>query len=336
MARVRTAYWLNITAMALVPAGMVLFGKTANADAFNDDWRDQLQVFSFSDATTDDNASPSGKKYIIDPGADAYSQEVYERPTSQMDTAYLGVPASRTYYEFLDIDTGEFALDSSNQTAYFSLNMIGDAEISNGTSTVKGFSDYYRVRASSESDFALGESGPNSFMFGVKDPSGKLTDSFSSSGAYESTQVWVDDPSDGSVAGTGIGTTAEGTLGFAEYTSEGASSAIRARLNGNSIELAVDYGALDIEQSVFTNLIFEANKGVTDVSNSFFNDAYTLDEAGTPYDLRNRPENIYEVDTLAAGVGGSPVSSAPAPVPGIAIALLSAFGVFWRRRVRGS
>ena len=306
------------------------------ADSFADDWQSQFRVTTFTDHRTDDNASNGDTRWTVDPGADRYSRELYERPFSSMDETVGGAPAASTYFEFLDISTGQVALDRVNKHAYFSIDLVGQDEVSGGSSSTKGFSDYYRIRLSSNRNFASTGSDVSSYMFGVKDPSGKLTGSFNDAVAYENTQVWYDDPADGAVSGTGISVTDEGTNGYAELTSEGSSADIRARLDGDSIQFVLNYGdsGLDLQRSVFKNIMFETTKGLSDTGNYFWNDEYSLDEAGTPYDLYNRPENIYEVDTL---LGGLSFSAAPAPELGSRLSGLILIGGLFclmRRRLQ--
>lgn len=172
-------------------------------------------------------------------------------------------------------------------------------------------------------------------MFGVSGAGGTLTDSFSSVNAFNNTQAWYDDPLDGGVTGTGLTVTDEGTFGYAELTSEGSTSDISARLVDNSIQLAVDYGNLDIKKSVFRNLLFEANSGDTNPLNAFLNDEYSETEAGSPYDLANVPDSIYEIDTLKGKRGG--LNGAPAMTLGSsysAIMLFVPMLISLRRRIK--
>lgn len=310
--------------------GMVVIFQAAavRADTYADDWQTQFKVTTFEDARTDDNASSGSTLWTIDNKADVYSKELYERPVASMDETVGSKPASETYYEFIDISTGSIAIDKKSEHAYFSIDLTGDAEVSDGTSVIKGFSENYRIRFSSDRNFASEDGEVSSYMIGVKDPSGNVSGSFNDSGSSAGTQIWFDDPADGAVTGTGLSITDEGTSGYAELTSEGSSSDIRARIDGNSIQFALNYGNLGLEKKLFRNLIFEANKGVTDPQNSFFNDAYSFEDAGSPYDTENPPGSIYEVDTLLARNGGG-MRAAPVPEMGSGISAVFLIGAMF-------
>lgn len=305
------------------------------ANGFLDDWQDQLNVRTYTDARTDDNANEEASLWNIDLGADKYRKELYERPTSEMIGSLEGLPAAETYYEFLDISTASVALDKENEHAYFSIDLVGDAAITNGVSSVQGFNETYRVRVSSKDDFASTETNVSGYMFSVTGAGGSLTDSFSSENSFSNTQVWFDDPLDGGVTGTGLTTTDEGAFGYAEMSSLGATSDISARLVDNSIQLAIDYGNLDINKSVFRNLLFEANSGDTDPLNAFLNDEYSETEAGSPYDFDNTPDSIYEIDTLKGQRGGNGLKAAPIAGLGSsysAFILMPLLLMIWRRK----
>ncbi|WP_315983761.1 hypothetical protein [Aliamphritea spongicola] len=233
--------------------GMVVMFQAGavRADTYADDWQSQFKVTTYEDARTDDNASGGSTLWTIDNKADVYSKELYERPVASMDETVGSKPASDTYYEFIDISTGSVAIDKVSEHAYFSIDLTGDAEVSDGSSVSKGFSDNYRIRFSSNRNFASEDGEVSSYMIGVKDPSGNVSGSFNDSGSSAGTQIWFDDPSDGAVTGTGLSITDEDTSGYAELTSEGSSSDIRARVDGNSIQFALNYGNLGLERTSF-------------------------------------------------------------------------------------
>jgi len=307
----------------------------AFANDFMDDWQDQLHVKTFTDDRTDDNANEDASLWNIDLGADRYDRELYERPTSSMTGTLDGLPAAETYFEFLDISTASIALDTENEHAYFSIDLVGDSSITGGISTAQGFNETYRVRVSSDNDFVSDDGEVNGYMFAVTDAGSSLTESFTDLTSFDQTQGWYDDPLDGNASGTGINVTDEGTFGYTELTSLGATSDISSRLVDNSVQLAIDYGSLGLDKSVFKNILFEANSGDIDPTNAFLNDEYSEIEAGSPYDLANTPDSIYEIDTLK-GKRGNGLKGAPMGDLGSgysAFILLSLICFSWRRRV---
>lgn len=316
--------------------GVVSFSisNAALAADFLDDWEDQLHVKTFTDARTDDNANDDASLWNIDLGADKYARELYERPTSLMTGTLDGLPAAKTYFEFLDISTASVALDTDNEHAYFSIDLVGDSSITGGLSTVEGFNETYRVRVSSNNDFLSTDGEVNGYMFAVTDAGASLTGSFSDTTSFNQTQAWYDDPLDGNASGTGLDVTNEGTLGYTALTSLGATSDISSRLVDNSIQLAIDYGSLGLDKNVFKNILFEANSGDIDPLNAFLNDEYSEIEAGSPYDLANTPDSIYEIDTLKGkrgnGLKGAPVSAVGSGYS--ALFMASLMFLIWRRK----
>ena len=298
--RIFSNFGLCFVAMALV----LLIGMPSFASIYNNNWKSELSVSDFADSVT---GSPSrftaGVGWTIEPGADDFYHEVYERPTSQgFQSTISGAPAFDNYHEALDIVSGQFAIDSLNGLAYFSINMNGQDELTaDGSVDFVGFKHFYRIRISDNADFFGG------YMFGVKDPYGNsVGNSFDNSNSYKSTQMWSD--LDASwVTGTGLTTTGEGTEGYDEFTSEGDSNKIRSRIVGDSVEFALNYRGLGIDPASLSHFIFEANQGLTDPQNYFWNDKYNFDQAGSPYDPSGPPQNIYELDTLMGGYAPSMV-----------------------------
>lgn len=328
----KTSYVMSGSVIVMTSIG---FPSFAYANDFLDDWQDQLNVRTYTDARTDDNANEDASLWNIDLGADKYRKELYERPTSTMNSELDGLPAAETYYEFLDISTASVALDKENEHAYFSIDLVGDSSVSSGISTLEGFNETYRVRVSSRENFAASENDVTGYMFSVSGAGDSLTDSFLSENSFSNTQAWYDDPEDGGVTGTGLSITDESTFGYAELTSLGGTSDISARLVDNSIQLAIDYGNLDIDKSVFRNLLFEANAGDTDPLNVFLNDEYSETEAGSPYELTNIPDSIYEVDTLKGTRGGGGLKGAPASALGSgSTAIMMFISLFFSLRFR--
>ena len=90
---------------------------------------DPTFFISFTDARTDDNqfVGDGGKqRWDIDPGADSYQNEYYERPTIQgfnVDST-TGKYATSQYFANLDITTARAGRDS--QYFYVEINLVGD------------------------------------------------------------------------------------------------------------------------------------------------------------------------------------------------------------------
>ena len=280
---------------------------SSTASIYNNNWKTDLTSSQYNDSVTGSPSQfTSGVGWTVELGADDYYQELYERPTSQgFQRTVNGLPAFDKYHQSLDIVSGQFANDTSNGVAYFSINMNGKNEkTADGSSDFVGFKHFYRIRISDNADFFGG------YMFGVKDPYGNsVGNSFDNSNSYKSTQMWSD-LSTSWVTGTGLTNTGEGTSGYDEFTSEGDSNKIRSRIVGNSVEFAVDYQSLAIESSTFDHFIFEATQGLSDPQNYFWNDKYSFNQAGSPYDPGKPPQNIYELDTLT---GSYQPSSVPEP-----------------------
>ena len=304
--------------------GVLWINAGVNASIYNNQWKSDLVVSSYADSVTGARYI-SKKGWTIESGADDYFSEQYERPTSQgFQSTVNGLPAFDKYHEPLDIVSGQFAVDTLNEVAYFSINLNGqDEKTADGSSDFVGFKHFYRIRVSDNANFFGG------YMFGVKDPYGNsVGNSFDGSNSYKSTQMWSD-LSPSWVTGTGLTTTGEGTQGYDEFTSEGDSNRIRARIVGDSVELALNYGGFGIDANVFSHFIFEANQGLTDPQNYFWNDEYNFSQAGSPYDPSNPPQNIYELDTLA-GFAPQP-STVPEPTSALLWTLLLGLAGIGRR-----
>ena len=308
--------------MAVILPG--LLATHADASIYNNHWKSDLLVSSFTDSVTGARFT-ANKGWTIEAGADDYFREQYERPTSQgFQSTINGLPAFDKYHEALDIVSGQFAVDSLNEVAYFSIDLHGqDEKTADGSSDFVGFKHFYRIRVSDNANFFGG------YMFGVKDPYGNsVGNSFDGSNSYKSTQMWSD-LSPSWVTGSGLTTTGEGTQGYDEFTSEGDSNRIRSRIVGDSVELALNYGGFGINADTFSHLIFEANQGLTDPQNYFWNDEYNFNQAGSPYNPSNPPQNIYELDTLA---GFAPRPS-QVPEPASALLWMMLVGLAGARRV---
>lgn len=306
---------------------LLVWPATGHASLFNNSWQSDLTVSTFADSVT---GAPSrytpGVGWTIEPGADNFFGELYERPTSQGFHPIGGAPAFDVYHQALDIVSGRFALDQVNGHAYFSIDLNGQDELkADGGSSTVGFKHFYRVRLSGNDDFFGGH------MLGVKDPDGNsVGNTFNGSDNFKSTQMWIDDDAPW-VTGTGVANTGEGTLGYDELTSEGSSNRIQSRIVGDSVELALDYRHFGLSADDFSYMIFEATQGLTDPQNYFWNDEYNFSQAGSPYDPGSPPQNIYELDTLWGG-WAPPNPVIPEPSALLVWGGLAGCGLIARRR----
>lgn len=312
---------------ALIAVGLLVWmASPVSASIYNNHWRGLSNTLTFVDSVTGDPSRfTAGTGWTIEQGADVFNQELYERPTSQgFQSTVQGAPAFDKYHEALDIVSGEYGLDEANGVAYFAIDLNGQNErTADGSVDSVGFKHFYRIRVSGNTDFFGG------YMFGVKDPDGNsVGNSFDNSNSYKATQMWSDTSADW-VTGSGLATTGEGTDGYDEFTSEGDSNKIRSRIVGDSVEFALNYQALGIDASVFSNIIFEATQGLTDPQNYFWNDKYNFNQAGSPYDPSGPPQNIYELDTLK---GSGVPSTVPEPASFTAWLVLGCLASFGRRK----
>ena len=296
----------------------------------------------FGDAITGDNEFTSGDDHFwfVNTGADSYANDFYERPTVQTYTnqtagAAIGTDselvvgnsyaASGTsgpsYFGYLDIVKGHFGYDS--QFAYFGIELFSTLKVSQNGDTAEDFgeSSYYRVRLSEDSE------GAGGLML-----SGEAGADYAKPGEYaswETTSIMGYLDTDRKVGGPdGITTVNEkdDRNGYEDKViSDGAVEAgnkpdiLWSRYSGTGplVEFALDYVAFNdffpdyaINPKDINDLVFEATRGLKGNSSYLWNDTYSLDEAGTPYDVDNQPQNVYELDTLRADLTVIPAPGA--------------------------
>jgi hypothetical protein len=104
------------------------------------------------------------------------------------------------------------------------------------------------------------------------------------------------------------------------------------------VEFAFDYGEFNTQFPAFAIhpnnslfLLFEATRGLKGQSNYFWNDKYSLAEAGSPYFAQgakpvSHPQNIYELDTLLGHFSTNAVLT-PEPATLAIWSLMSLMGV---------
>lgn len=307
--------------------------------------------FTFGDAVTGDNAftaTNDGKRYHdVDPGADVYQNDVYERPTVQ--TYQLrsdGSPPDRYaasyYYGNLDIVQAKYGYD--NTYTYVSIDMFSTDERSDGTSNdEKGLIYQYGFRIGNAATDPYSKGG---LLLTVDAPSLK-----SSPTVFNGDKArGFDDTGAGDVGGVGISVTKEDVLsqvggnGYdTQIISDGKSAngsgpvVLFSRINPSDpsiVEFAFEHGQYGFNPATLTYLVFEANKGLKDPANYLWNDEYTKSEAGSPNPGAGGLSEfgtqglggIYELDTVSGAV----------PEPGTAMAGLTLLGGLAMARGRRS
>jgi hypothetical protein len=288
-------------------------------------------VTIYQDAITGNNQfqSSDGKHYwFVDPGADSYANDFYERPTVQTyqtKTATTLVPnysgdvvqgtsyyaaggSSPSYFEYLDIVTGRIAYDEGK--IYFGIELFGVNKVGdNGVRTPDfGESSLYNVR------FGNDPNGAGSLLLRAENPK-DLTGSWQSKEAFGYLDV------NSGVGGPGGITTVNETSNLNGFESKVISDGhletgakplaleIRRVLSEDSRPLVEFSFDLDLFNEMYPNyaidindplyFVFEATRGLKGTSDYLWNDKYSISEAGTPYlDANGQPQNIYELDTL--------------------------------------
>lgn len=288
------------------------------------------------DAVTGDNQFLSGGKnyWDVDPGADVYQDDVYERPTAQTYQTVGSRYAAKEYFGYLDITEASIGWDDRYIYAaidLFSLNKVTD----DGVATRVGLVERYGFRLGWDAD------GRNSSLFVADQP--ELKNSPNTQWGNIGTFAYRD--TDGDVGGRGAlnghppsgrsvtksdnSWEESGMNGYnSQIISDGklggsGSPVFFTRINPTEptiVEFALDYVALNWTAQSLWNLQyveFEAIKGgPKDPQNYLWNDKYTKSEAGSPNPgVGGLSEfgtqgcgNIYELDTLRGGVVPEPSS----------------------------
>lgn len=116
---------------------------------------DPVYTATFDDAVTGDNAfdgSDGKRHWTIDPGADSYQNDFYERPTAQTYELVDGLFATDgEYFENLDIIQAKAGVDG--QYFYAAIELFGlDKSTADGVDTLEGLVYQYGVRLSVHPD----------------------------------------------------------------------------------------------------------------------------------------------------------------------------------------
>lgn len=285
-----------------------------------------------NDAITGDNQFTSGGSHYwyVNSGADSYQNDVYERPTVQTytqqtietkegtDTEYgVGDSVSAsggsnpTYYGYIDIVKGHYGYDSNYM--YFGIELYSNNKVGNDGSVTSDFgeSSVYNIRVSEDPN------GKNGLDIAGEAAADYTKPEYSNWNKLKA--MGYQDTGTGDVGGPGgITTPNEGVVdGFdTKVISDGMLNSddvlwtrYTTSTDGNPmVEFAFDYNLYNDEftddkfkidpSNGLAYLVFDATRGLTGGGNYLWNDKYNFDEAGTPYDPANQPENIYTLDTL--------------------------------------
>lgn len=285
-----------------------------------------LYTTTVTDAVTDDNAfmAADGRRYwTIDPGADSYQNDVYERPTAQTYQVRLLADGSERfaaaeYFQNLDIVQARAGFDA--QYLYVAIKLAGLGKLTaDGQAAYEGLVYRYGFRIANQAD------GGGGLLVVADQPQLKNAPHT----AFGSVGTFVYRDANGDVGGTGLNVTKQDRQ--AEVNGNGyervlvsdgklasGQRVLWVRVSPSDptvVEFALDYKALGFTEADLTNLAYfdvEANKGLQDPANYLWNDEYTRSEAGSPYRAnsgdRSKSEfgtqglgNIYELDTLRIG-----------------------------------
>ncbi len=266
-----------------------------------------IPVYSIvvQDAVTGDNNFSFGgfRYYTVDPGADRYQIDLYERPLSQAFQPINGLYAAEEYFGFVDITQAKFGFD--NRYLYAAIQVFSlDTRTKDGVNNFNGLEASYSVRFSTDPD------GRNGFWLRAEKPQTSSFPNFIFAG--KGTEGWQDTDADvggrgGPIHGrggpSGLNVTKtdnvleeQGLNGFDAQviTSDG------LLLNGGQIvawqrvspadptvvEFAMDYLAVGLSRADLENLRYLQWDAVvgnpSDPGSSLWNDKYDAIEAGSP------------------------------------------------------
>jgi hypothetical protein len=281
---------------------------------------------TFNDSVTGTRAftAKDGKRYwTIEPGADSYQHDYYERPTVKPYKLVDGKFATDEYYEYLDIVNARVGFDS--QYIYAAIKLFGpNKSTSDGTNTRVGLVARYGFRFSTNAD------GRNGFLVVADQPEQKGA----GNAAFRQKGVAAYRDSDGDVGGRGLingkppsgrsvtrtdnPAESDGLNGYdvtvlTDGKTPAGADAAWVRISPNDptvVEFAIDYRALGIASQ--DNLAsyffweFEAVQGgPKDPKDYRWNDRLTAVEAGSPNPGADGKsefgtagcDKIYELDT---------------------------------------
>jgi len=316
----------------------IVAGKIAGAFGFVmlASWTYALQTtptyfYTVQDAVTGDNFVPD-KGWYVTPGADDYQNDfMRERPLDTNGFTYDSGSGQWVhggkYYAYLDIVTGQWGYDE--QYLYFSQTLYGNWSQGSATSD----RDYGEFGSGTLYNIILGmdpegEANGSILLRSTGDYKESWTGATTGDFHAKGTQGWYD--KDGDVGGTGVSVTKEdGDEAGTGYESEVIKSDGYLEVNGKQevlfrrvtgaqgtdnampiVEIALDYllwnqyaellGLPFITPEDISFIVFEANRGIKENANYLWNDKYTQEQEGSPYDVNGITQlgNVYEVDRV--------------------------------------
>lgn len=297
-------------------------------------------VAFWADAVTGDNSFvESGETHwFVDPGADVYASDIWERPT---ESGYEYFPTAMkygttgSYYANLDIVQGLAGFDQD--FVYFAIDLYGNDRLSNGTPPVSagdGLAYFYRIRLSTNTD------GDEGWLLVTEQPESKLGTTW----GQDSVKGYRDTNGDLTVDGDGydLQFISDGQVTEDPYTGSpnvDGQDILWARVSPSDdtiVELALKYSLLNLTEQDLEDLpylVFETGKSF-DPANYFWNQEYTGLEAGSPNYGGTGDQNEFggqglgnlsELDTVRATAG------IPEPST-LALLLAGLTGILLRRR----
>lgn len=257
------------------------------------------------DAVTGDNAFMFGqfRYWDVDPGADSYQNDIYERPTAQGFQPVGGRYAVNEYLAYIDIELARFGFD--DRFVYVQIDLVGrDKRTQDGVNTIEGLQGRYGVRFGTNAD------GRNSIYLIADQPESAAIPNtawtLAKTEGFRDTDQDVGGrggPIHGRLGPSGLTVTKvdnhleeQGLNGYDEQFIQtdglllnGQIPVLWQRVNPSDntiVELALDYVAAGLRRAdleAITYLHFEAQTGsVADPSLGLWNDKFTAIEAGSP------------------------------------------------------
>ena len=318
---VRIPFFSHRWILPLVLVAVLALGFFSSAGAAPNN---PVYTSTFGDSITGDNeflGTDGKRRWTVDPGADDYQNESYERPTIQTYQTVDSKFSTEEYFQNIDIVQGRVGYDA--QYLYIAIELFGRHKSDQGGDTLEGLKYEYGFRFSQDPD------GRNGYLFRTEfaDPLSSPTFDTLKNGAFRDT--------DGDIGGRGLinGAGSSGRsitkedepleeVGMNGYNqqiiadgkiSDGPGKdtpVLYSRIDPNNnkiVEMAFDYLAFGLTQDDIPDIQYfemQAIKGdPTDPQNYFWNDKYNKSEAGAPYFDpgglgTDGLENIYELDTV--------------------------------------